>query len=384
MKDVNGSSQPTQEASEDEEDDFMSDKYIIEAAKVDRIGVKDGDRRGRNDGYTEQRRKKLNDDYDRGRMLPRAKREKEARQKGLSKNLFGELDEEKEATSTSAKRKEDDTEDSETAEKEQRGSKAMRMMLAMGFKPGESLGRPSPQAHISELEDESEDEPIISTSKPLTDPLNIDERWLDPRYKRSGIGIAPRAQSATAAISKDIDLAIDQEKNANSNIENDFRVRNRAAQEGRHIEALLVTARKTCQELDSMPPYSMTYSPLWINPEALKKSKHELPVHVAELIDFAFQGLDTNEGNKGEEKNDISPLENDGEIPNKDQEEEAQAAIKRADDARRFCFLSSKARLQITLSHLRRAHHYCLYCGHRYTSEEELNSLCPGEEEDDH
>ncbi|PWN34921.1 uncharacterized protein FA14DRAFT_121628 [Meira miltonrushii] len=329
MKDAGDQSQSTQEASEDEED-FMSDKYIIEAAKVDRIGVRDGDKSSRNEGYTEQRRRKLNDDYDRGKILPRAQREREARQKGLAKNLFGEFDEEEETASTSNKRKD----------------KAMRTMLAMGFKPGEAL------------------EPAIPTSKPLIDPLNIDERWLDPRNKRSGIGIAPRVQSATAAISKDIDRAIDHEKNASSNIEEDFRIRNRAAQEGRHNEALLVTARKTCQELDSLPPYSMTYSPLWINPEALKKSKHDLPVH------------------KDEEKQSSSlPGDDD---PIEQQDEEKQVAVKRADDARRFCFLPSKARLQITLSHLKRAHHYCLYCGHRYASEEELDSLCPGEDEEDH
>lgn len=58
--------------------------------------------------------------------------------------------------------------------------------------------------------------------------------------------------------------------------------------------------------------------------------------------------------------------------------EEAQADI---------AFVPSKqpkARLDITLSHLRRAHNYCLFCGHQYSSSDELNISCPGEEEDDH
>jgi Domain of unknown function (DUF4187)/G-patch domain len=377
MKDeINNPTHPPQDESEDEED-FMSDKYIIEAAKVDRLGIKGGDKSSKKkDGYTEQRRKKLNDDYDRGKILPRAQREREARQKGLAKNLFGEFDDEEDIGSTSTKRK--------GTENEQRGSKAMRMMLAMGFKPGEALGKSSLQSHIPELDDDdSDDESANTASNPLTNPLDIDERWLDPRNKRSGIGIAPRIQSATAAISKDIDRAIDKENNASSNLEQDFRIRNRAAQEERHIEALSVSARKTCQELDSMSPYNMTYSPLWINPEALKKSKHELPTHVAELIDFAFQGLETKgEITSEEKKKNASPHEND--MLNEQQNEEKEATIKRADDARRFCFLPPKARLQIILSHLRRAHHYCLFCGHQYSDEEELNSLCPGEEEDDH
>lgn len=43
-----------------------------------------------------------------------------------------------------------------------------------------------------------------------------------------------------------------------------------------------------------------------------------------------------------------------------------------------------KTRLDVTLSHLRRAHCYCLFCGHRYASDEDLERSCPGEQEDDH
>lgn len=53
-------------------------------------------------------------------------------------------------------------------------------------------------------------------------------------------------------------------------------------------------------------------------------------------------------------------------------------------DAERFGALSVASRLALTVAYLREAYYYCLYCGHQYTSELELQQLCPGPNEDEH
>lgn len=372
---------------EKEEEDFMSDKFIVEAEKnsLNTLGKQD-------DTYSERRRKKLNETYEKGKTRPREEREKQKRQQGLSKSLFGEMEEEEESALTSTtkgKRKER----LDSVEEGNSGSKALRMMLSMGFKPGKGIGKflvEDDDDDDSQGESESEENP----TKVRIDPLDIDERWINPRI-RSGIGINPRINTVNKAISKDINSAVKSQENSNPNgkVEEDFRLRSRQVHEQRHLESLLVNARKTCHDLDTLPPFDMAYSPLWINPESLSKQKSELPPHVSELIEYAFAGLNdliSEEGADKELKDEdsvrVSNHTDEKEKPAgpPSQDDEKNAAIQRALDAKRFCFLSSKARLQITLSHLRRTHHYCLFCGHQYTSQEEMESQCPGEEEEDH
>ena len=38
--------------------------------------------------------------------------------------------------------------------------------------------------------------------------------------------------------------------------------------------------------------------------------------------------------------------------------------------------------LQACIEYLREKHLYCMFCVHKYTSHEELNYLCPGQEDD--
>ncbi len=53
-------------------------------------------------------------------------------------------------------------------------------------------------------------------------------------------------------------------------------------------------------------------------------------------------------------------------------------------EAKTFVGLEIKAQLELVLGCLRSRHRYCLFCGCQYASEEELQRSCPGLEEDDH
>lgn len=59
-------------------------------------------------------------------------------------------------------------------------------------------------------------------------------------------------------------------------------------------------------------------------------------------------------------------------------------AAQRRLDAARFCTLPAATRLALTHAHLRTTYAYCVYCGHRYATYNELLAVCPGEAEDAH
>ncbi|KAJ9476542.1 G-patch domain-containing protein [Pseudozyma hubeiensis] len=54
------------------------------------------------------------------------------------------------------------------------------------------------------------------------------------------------------------------------------------------------------------------------------------------------------------------------------------------DEAKTFLELDTEQQLELVLGCLRREHRYCLFCGCQYSSAKELEEVCPGETEDDH
>jgi hypothetical protein len=336
----------------DDEEDFMSDKFLVDAASSSTSSVKAEEPLT----YSEQRKRALHASYDKGQTKSRAEREKEARRDGLGRSLI-------ETADVGAKRKQEDGAGDEGS------NKALRMMMSMGFKPGQSLGR------------QGLDRPRDDGST----PLQIDDRWLG-RGSRSGIGKLPRS-SALAIVREIDDASSSASKEHEGGDVAEFRARTRESHDIRHAESLLRGARKTCEDLDRSE-MAMTYSPLWLDPASLFKRQEDLPPDVAEVVAFAFAGLDDEKQNdqkiqqaEGSTPGDVAvrPLDQPSEEVDK-----VTARIERAKIARSFSLLRAPVRLQITVSHLRRAHSYCLFCGHRYVSQDELNELCPGEEEDDH
>jgi hypothetical protein len=87
-----------------DEDDFMSDKFLVQA-ESSRPGPAT---------YAERRRKEVNRAAERGIVKSRKQREQEAREEALARNMVDD---------------------------DEKNNKALSMMLKMGFKPGQALGR---------------------------------------------------------------------------------------------------------------------------------------------------------------------------------------------------------------------------------------------------
>lgn len=109
-------------SSEGEEDDYLSEKFLVETATASKPTTYSQLR------HEAKRKSQLKNE--RNKQKSRRQLELEAREEGLSKSLF-ERAQEEEAAGLSA------------------GNKALSIMMKMGFKPGQSLGtkeEPSPLA----------------------------------------------------------------------------------------------------------------------------------------------------------------------------------------------------------------------------------------------
>ncbi|SHO79956.1 Similar to S.cerevisiae protein YLR271W (Putative protein of unknown function) [Malassezia sympodialis ATCC 42132] len=218
---------------------------------------------------------------------------------------------------------------------------ALRMMKAMGYVPGQALGAP----------------------EALDAPLAPDQRWLsaDGRRKKLGIGHADlsrriaRAAEAPRSASPASDVAA-------------FRQRQAEAAQRRHNEGLLRAARKACRECDEA--HGWEYSPLWLDPTSLPAAH---PLH-----DESVLAGENERGHDDAEALWLYALRDEG------PPRAAPAPRERRVDAERFGALPLAARLALTVAYLREAYYYCVYCGHQYASESELQRSCPGPSEDEH
>lgn len=98
-----------------DEDDYLSAKYLVETQETTAPKTYSQVRK--------EREKKAHERHEQNRPRGRRERELEARQAGLSKSLFERAKEDQEAGIASG------------------SNKALSMMMKMGFKPGQSLGR---------------------------------------------------------------------------------------------------------------------------------------------------------------------------------------------------------------------------------------------------
>jgi hypothetical protein len=98
------------------EDDYLSDKFLQDLQSTSSAPKTYSQRR-----KEAQRHSKLKNDQN--KLKSRHQRELESRQEGLTKSLFEKIDEEVQAGLG-------------------QGSKALNIMMKMGFKPGQTLGQP--------------------------------------------------------------------------------------------------------------------------------------------------------------------------------------------------------------------------------------------------
>ncbi|EIN10359.1 hypothetical protein PUNSTDRAFT_43300 [Punctularia strigosozonata HHB-11173 SS5] len=348
----------------DEEDDYLSDKFLVEAPAPATKTTKTYSQR-RRDAEKEGQIKMLAN-----RMKSRRERELESREEGLSKSLFDRAEEEK-------------------ASGIQGGSnKALAMMMKMGFKPGEALGKKEelPQASTSE----TSSDPASGTATPeerksrathRIEPLPVNE-WTG----RKGIGLGKRTLSPTSAES----LAKKSKLSEDIGKVDSFRDRARREHEERRAEGILTQAQRTCCSLDEKA--GMNFNVFWLNAndpdtvpapltEALKM--HDPPILVVprRAVDDTYEFR----LRRQMQADALQPLDKDADtdLPAKENAEE-EFSTEAVEQAAQFLQLPAKDKLGMVLDYLRRKYSYCYWCGTQYVDTNDMEQNCPGPTEDDH
>ena len=244
--------------------------------------------------------------------------EREARESGMASNLFDRVTGGGSAGSGS--------------------QAAVQMMLAMGYKPGESLGS-------------SEEKDV-----PRQEPIRPDQRWLPQTpadTHRLGIGHADLSRRIESAAQRAA-----EEKEAKLESLEEFRMRSASEAQQRHVEGVLRKARRICRELDEEA--GVKYSPLWLDPTCFPpghalyqapsiRGENERGLEDAQaLLAYALVGEEEGEGAEPKEaaqpehaeRNDTEeqPEETDG--SSRASPKPGQSPAARRVDAERFCSLN--------------------------------------------
>ena len=139
-----------------DEDDYLSDKFLVETAAQSAPKT-----------YAQRRQEALKQSRvrdEQNRMKSRRQREQESREEGLAKSLFERAQEEEAAAG---------------------GSKALGIMMKMGFKVGQTLGKTedSPPGVTIPLPGPSEDESSRGTSRDRSE--SADEEYSEGRPRHT-------------------------------------------------------------------------------------------------------------------------------------------------------------------------------------------------------
>ncbi|KAJ7699907.1 hypothetical protein B0H17DRAFT_1047619 [Mycena rosella] len=300
---------------------------------------------------------------DQNKVKSRRQREVESRTEGLSKSLFERAKEEEDAGLVS-------------------GNKALSIMMKMGFKPGQALGKPDdePPPTVSEQpaapETPVDDQPVAgpsnnadssTTAKRLqhkVEPLPINE-WAGKR----GIGLGLKRPCSPTSAERVAKMA----KMANDTSHRDFRDRAKHEYEERRAESRLAPAQRTCTSLDEKA--GKAFNVLWLNPRDPESfppgtRDHSISIEARLRRQMAADILQP----LGTLDDDVkSTAVASRQFPSEVLEETAH-----------FLRLHAPDRLQLVLSYLRDTYSYCFWCGTQYDSSEEMDAQCPGEDEEAH
>ncbi|KAF5364148.1 hypothetical protein D9756_000553 [Leucocoprinus leucothites] len=355
-----------------DDDDYLSDKFLASTAQ-DSNPPKTYSQL-RKEAFKKSREKNVSN-----RTKAKRQRELESREEGLSKSLFEKAQEEELSGVGS-------------------GSKALAMMMKMGFTPGQPLGQQS-KVPIQESQENTEQSVRKSPSPPQhkTEPLPLNE-WTG----KKGIGSVKRACSPGTN-----DRITKMAKMEEESTHRSFRDRARQEYEQRKSEAKLGPAQRTCSTLDEKA--GKTLNVLWLNPnkpetfpsglmEALVLH-HEQYAQVAnagetiqdrlhrQMQADALSALTERDLEDGEDEEGrtvttrtITPDKEKKKLVELNQEYDYDFL----EEAVQFLRLQPQDRLHLVLSYLRTTYAYCFYCGTEYESQEEMSLQCPGPEEEDH
>ncbi|TDL29286.1 hypothetical protein BD410DRAFT_779649 [Rickenella mellea] len=364
---------------DDDEDDYLSDKFLLQNASAS--GSKPST-------YAERRRQAQKEAAirnEQNRKKSRRQLEEESREEGLRKSLFEKAQEEAAVIGTQ--------------------NKAMNMMLKMGFKPGQSLGRsdddhddtsipgPSqngiyPEGKALGNQDYSKETREDRTAreyriKHRTEPLPLDV-WTG----KKGVGLGKRAPSPSA-----LTHAAKVAKVSEENVKETFRERARREFEEKRAEGRLFNAMKTLRTLDEKsgitfnihtldPNDPQTFPPDFI--EALEQDAIDSSADLDETVTVdperlrrqmrldALQPIQSHLEDEGE------PVVKKPKLPNRKYSE------KTIEDAKTYLQLGSQQKLVVVLAHLRNKYTYCFWCGTQYDDRQDMAANCPGEDEEAH
>lgn len=344
------------------EDYYLSDKFLLAEAAPKQAPKT----------YTQLRHeaeKRAAIRNEENRRKTRKQLEQEAREEGLSKSLFERAAENK-----------PDAAD----------NKALAMMMKMGFKPGQSLGRKDDEEEVKGKAGDEPSEgpsrsatpaaPAASTSRHIIAPIAISE-WTG----KSGIGTKRRAPSPSAAemIAKMAKMTDDSKKT-------DFRGRARQEYLERRAYGQLKGAQRTCRNLDEKE--EKKYNVLWLDPEDPETFPAGLVEALEQRTSFTMppprdpRRHDDIEGRLRKQMHadrlrSLHPSDDDS-TATRAAEPEFDAGT--LEEACQFLRLPARDRLHLVLGYMRDRYSYCLFCGTQYDDEEDMEKNCPGPSEEDH
>ncbi|EJF62970.1 hypothetical protein DICSQDRAFT_56917 [Dichomitus squalens LYAD-421 SS1] len=370
----------------DEEDDYLSDKFLVESTSSSTSSAPTT--------YAERRKEALKraaQKNEQNRTKSLREREREAREEALNRSLFERAQEE--------------------AQESGQQNKALAMMMKMGFKPGQALGREDQEIAIPgnlPRVQEKEAEPVRAGigARPAHDaleavvkeapapgpspshrkvPLAINE-W----QGKKGIGLGKRARSPTAP-----ERLAKMAKMAEERTHVSFRDRARQEYEERRAAGRLHPAQRTCATLDEKA--GIQFNVLWLNPE----SPETFPEGLLDALDdpALVTSIQQRQAGHSIEGRLRAKMQADALRPLKttleDLDKEGESGIEKSElrkepyseeelqEAVQFLRLGAD-RLTLVLDYLRRKYSYCFWCGTQYENVEDMENNCPGEDEDAH
>ncbi|ESK97418.1 g-patch domain [Moniliophthora roreri MCA 2997] len=356
----------------DEEDDYLSDKFLIESTTTKPSGPKTYSQLRKDAQKLSQTKNEQN------RQKSRRERELEAREEGLSKSLFHRAQEE-EASGTS--------------------NKALSIMMKMGFKPGESLGKADEDNEKEEDKEKDEANNHSVASEKTLDALNADDQEktetrisghrkeplpLNEWSGRQGIGTSRKLKRGPSPTSAErvAKMAKMEEESA----KDDFRNRTRREYEERRAEGRLGPAQRTCVTLDEKA--GKTFNVLWLNPgnpDSFPSGLlHALATRTMLVMPSSSvrHPTDSIEARLRREMEADALSHDNGEPTSTVVEDEySQNTL---EEAAQFLRLQARDRLALVLSYLRDDYAYCFWCGTQYDNQDDLLNQCPGPDEDAH
>jgi hypothetical protein len=201
---------------------------------------------------------------------------------------------------------------------------------------------------------------------------------------KKGIGLGKRARSPSAA-----ERLAKMAKMAEEMDHRNFRERARDDYNNRRAEGRLAPAQLTCATLDEQ--MGKSFNVLWLNPNnpnTFPQGLMDALYNTGNPATIANDAGDSMQSRlrKQMQADSLQPID-DAEpatntkslIPTED-----QYGSEVLEEATQFLRLQAQDRLHLVLSYLRDKHAYCFWCGVKYDSEEEIQSQCPGSDEDDH